>query len=80
MKNANNFLGCWLIFLIFGYVTTYLHAINTQLFPEMGPITLIILHSTGTVSKDVHAVLGVKIGHRHDYTSCATLGHFEVEF
>ncbi len=25
-------------------------------------------------------VLGVKISHRYDYTSCATLGHFEVEF
>ncbi len=25
-------------------------------------------------------VLGVKISHGHDYTSCATLGHFEMEF
>ena len=38
MKIANNFLGCWLIFQIFSYVTTYIHAINTQLFPEMGAI------------------------------------------
>ncbi len=51
MKNANNFLGCWLIFLIFWYVTTYLRAINTQLFPEMGPVTSIILLSTSTVRK-----------------------------
>ncbi len=27
-----------------------------------------------------YAVLGVKISHGHDHTSCATLGHFEVEF
>ena len=25
-------------------------------------------------------VLGVKISHGHDYTPCATLGHFEMEF
>ena len=51
MKNANNFLGCRLIFLIFWYVTTYLHAINTQLLPEMGPVTLIISLSTGIVCR-----------------------------
>ncbi len=45
MKNANNFLGCQLIFLIFLYVSTYL-----QLFSEMGPVTLIILLCTGTVN------------------------------
>ncbi len=27
-----------------------------------------------------YTVLGVKISHGHDYTSCATLGHFEMEF
>ena len=27
-----------------------------------------------------HTVLGVKISHRHGYTSCATRGHSEVEF
>ncbi len=27
-----------------------------------------------------NTVLGVKISHGHDYTSCSTLGHFEVEF
>ncbi len=27
-----------------------------------------------------YTLLGVKISHRHDCTSCATLGHFEVEF
>ncbi len=28
----------------------------------------------------VHTVLGIKISHGHDHTSCATLGHFEMEF
>ena len=31
-------------------------------------------------SLDSCTVLGITISHRHDYTSCATLGHFEVEF
>ncbi len=29
---------------------------------------------------DSYTDLGVKISHGHDYTLCATLGHFEVEF
>ncbi len=32
------------------------------------------------VSKFDYTVLGVKISHGHDHTSCATLGHFEMEF
>ncbi len=31
-------------------------------------------------SDEDYTVLGVKISHGHDYTSCATLGHFEMEF
>ncbi len=40
-------------------------------------------NSTGVFEQKKHltyTVLGVKISHRHDYTSCATLRHFEVEF
>ncbi len=31
-------------------------------------------------SDAIYTVLGVKISHGHDHTSCATLGHFEMEF
>ncbi len=34
----------------------------------------------GSEAKSSYTVLGVKISHGHDHTSCATLGHFEVEF
>ena len=33
-----------------------------------------------TPAQHDYTVLSVKISHGHDYTSCATLGHFEMQF
>ncbi len=49
-----------LIFQIFWYVTTYIHGINTQLFPEMGPVTSLISQSTGTVGRFSSSVIPVQ--------------------
>ncbi len=39
----------------------------------------VLTHRWQTDDQGPHTVLGIKISHRHDYISCATLGHFEVE-